>query len=306
MRVVRALQGLVAVVSACAALVQGASYDIKDARLSVQSFDGSPRVSERYASKDAVLAKQLVAEPDDVIRFSFTIADGAGNQVTGNSLPQQVWVVLADATQESAARSFVWPLRVRESNAGASFNLRMDKLSPEVRQMLAEQGPDKVYALTLLVGSFAPSAAERLDALMLPFLKLEFGTKLLARLATTLVSARELAETEDGFRPMRDHFHTFAVEPWQTMPPKIVSLAVAFAIIAGPWLLLVSLWKPTASTRKPTYEEAKLGASLVVFELQALWYWIGMPFYVLVPLTLFNAYCLLTSARAMLARTFVS
>ena len=172
--------------------------------------------------------------------------------------------------------------------------------------MLAEQGPDKVYALTLLVGSFAPSAAERLDALMLPFLKLEFGTKLLARLATTLVSARELAETEDGFRPMRDHFHTFAVEPWQTMPPKIVSLAVAFAIIAGPWLLLVSLWKPTASTRKPTYEEAKLGASLVVFELQALWYWIGMPFYVLVPLTLFNAYCLLTSARAMLARTFVS
>lgn len=307
MHAVRALQSALALLCVCVALVHGASYNIKGARLSVQSFDGSPRLCEQYASKDDVSAKKLVAEPDDVVRFSFTITDGAGVQVSGDRIPQQVWVVLADADRTSETRSFVWPLPVRASAASASYHLRMDKLSAEMRQALAEAGAHHGFKLTLLIGGFAPNAASELEPLALPFLDLEFSESMLSRFSNDLVSARARAEAEDGFRPWPKHAHTFAVEPWRTMPPSIVSLVIALGVAAGPWVLLCALWKPLVKrVLSPALPETLLLTCVYGLEVLAVLHWIGAPFFIVAPTALALSSGALLSGRQALVRTFVS
>lgn len=306
MHVVRALKSLAATAVASTTLVYGASYNIQNARLTVQSFDGSPRVTEKYASQDAVVPKLLAVEPDDVIKFSFSVADDKGIPVSGDRVPQQVWVTFSDAARSEKLRSFVWPLRVRGSSASASYSLRMNKLNQELRQTLVQAGPDHAFDLTLLIGSFAHHTASQSEALALPFLRLTFSESLLARFPAQLPSKREIAQAQDGFLPHPNHVHTFATEPWQTMPPSVMSLGAALGVLIAPWLLLTRLWKPLVTRlESPNKPETLFLASLYTLEALAAAYWIGAPYYIVFPATLALAVGAALSARQALARAFV-
>lgn len=305
---VRAWQ-LAALCLAClvALVCASGSYDITNARLSVQSFDGAPRLSEKFASKASVQPALLAAEPDDVIKFAFTIADGQGEAVKEDLVPHQAWVVLSDTTAQGAAHSAVWPVRVRGSSASATWSLRMDKLHASVKQKLVDAGPNHPFQLSLLLGSFAPDAASALDAAVIPFLQLEFSASLLARFPAEKPSQRSVAEAKDGFVPWPEHFHTFATEPWQTMPPKAVSLAAALAVFLGPWALLACFWGKLAKRlQAPSVADATLLASIYALEVLALFHWVGTPFYIVCPAALGLAGAALVGGRQALTRPLVS
>ncbi|WFD43700.1 hypothetical protein MPSI1_002364 [Malassezia psittaci] len=308
MQIVKAIVRFIAVCGICAFAVSASSYDIRDARLSVQSFDGSPRLTEKFATKhDATQVKVLDAEADDVIRFSFSIAsDASGEAMDLEMIPQQTWVVLSNADPNQPTRSFVWPLRVRESSASASFHLRMDKLPKEVRQMLAANGDKYTYALTLLLGAFASSEQSQLDALSLPFLHLRFSQGLLARFSSHAASSRAIAEAQDGFVPLPQRSHTFATEPWQSMPPTALSLVIAIGVFVGPWLMLQMLWKPYLRTRSSlTLPETLLLISVYALEVLALLYWAGAPVFIVGPTALLLGSGAFLSGREAVAKPYI-
>ena len=87
------------------------SYDTKDLRLSVTSFDGGSRLKRSFASARDLPAEPetLTMEPDDVIKLAFFASLSSGEKATGESLPHQAWVVMDD---EDASRTSIWPLQV--------------------------------------------------------------------------------------------------------------------------------------------------------------------------------------------------
>ncbi|WFC99920.1 hypothetical protein MYAM1_002666 [Malassezia yamatoensis] len=308
MQVVKVIARFIAVCVLCALAACASSYDIRDARLSVQTLDGSPRLTEKFATKhDVTQVKLLHAEADDVIRFSFSIAsDTPGEAMDLERIPQQTWVVLSNVDPKQPTRSFIWPLRVRESSASATFHLRMDKLPKEVRRMLAGNGEKPTYALTLLLGAFASSEQSQLDALSLPFLHLRFSQGLLARFSSPATSSRAMAEAQDGFTPLPQHSHTFATEPWQSMPPTILSLAIAIGVFVGPWLLLQTLWKPYLRTKSSlTLPETLLLISVSALEILALLYWAGAPVWIVGPTAFLLGSGAFLSGREAVAKLYV-
>lgn len=300
----RVVNACVLLAVACMAVaVDAASYDISDASLTVQSFDGAPRLSKKFASKDAVDVEQLLAQPDDVVKFDFTIVDGAGKPVGREQLPHQAWIVLEDTEAGAPQPAFTWPLRVRPSRSSAAWSLRMDKLSPEVKVALARAGALHPFRISVLLGSFA-SEQGALDAIVVPFLDLSLGAAFLSRFPTHLESAREKAEAKDGFLPWPKHAHTFATEPWQTMPPAAVSLGIAIAVFVGPWLLLTRLWHQVVPRLAPVAtSDAVLLASVYGLEALAVVYWIGTSFYIVLPTALLLTIVGVVSARQALSRS---
>jgi len=100
------------------------SYDIRDAKLTVSSFDGATRIRKSFDGKASMPAtpELLTLETDDVIKLSFSTVLSNGEKATGDFLPHQAWVVIGDATDKDGFDS-VWPLRVRGATASATWSL---------------------------------------------------------------------------------------------------------------------------------------------------------------------------------------
>ena len=100
------------------------AYDIRDAKLTVSSFDGASRFRKSFDGKASVptTPELLTLEADDVIKLSFSTILSNGEKATGDFLPHQAWVVISDVTDKESSDS-VWPLRVRGATASATWSL---------------------------------------------------------------------------------------------------------------------------------------------------------------------------------------
>ena len=122
------------------------------------------------------------------------------------------------------------------------FTQRVDRLNAAIKEALSRAGAEHPFRLSLVLASFASSAASEVQPLVLPLLDVSFPQLVLDRFASPpRESARHLAESQEGFLPWPKHVHTFAVEPWRTMPPRIVSFVVAVSVFVGPWVLFAGM-----------------------------------------------------------------
>jgi len=271
----------------CAVMAMSAaalSYDTKDLRLSVTSFDGGSRLKKSFASARDLPAEPetLTMEPDDVIKLAFFASLSSGEKATGEFLPHQAWVVMDD---EDASRTSIWPLQVRGSSSSASWSMRVDRLSPNLKRKMVEAGPNHPFRLTLILASFAKDPRSTIDPLTLPLLDVQFSQSMLSRFESQkLPSARYEAELADGFHPQPFHQHTFQVEPWQTMPPKAVSLGSALVVLVAPWSILLALWRPLFSKTVTLSRSASaLLACVWIIEVLAFLHWVSVPVWVVFP-----------------------
>lgn len=281
MQVVHALWLLCAImVMSVAAL----SYDTNDLRLGVTSFDGGSRLKKSFASASDMPSEPetLTMEPDDVIKLTFYASISSGEKATGELLPHQAWVVMDD---KDASRTSIWPLQVRGSSSSASWSMRVDRLSPNLKRKMVEAGPNHPFRLTLILASFAKDSWSTIHPLILPLLDVQFSQSMLNRFESQYPpSARYEAELADGFHPQPFHQHTFQVEPWQTMPPKAVSIGSALIVIVVPWSILLALWRPLFSkTATLSRSASMLIASIWFVEVLAFLHWVSVPVWIVFP-----------------------
>ncbi|PKI82397.1 hypothetical protein MVES1_003373 [Malassezia vespertilionis] len=283
--------------------VYAASYDITDARLSVSSFDGAVRLSKTYANK-AQAAKDramVTMAPDDVVKLTFSVTSSDnGKKLDVERFPEQVFVALENL-DSSAGQVHVWPLKMRTATVSSSWSVRVDRLPQHVKEMLANAGDAATYSVSLMLGGFAPSTKKELDADVITLMQLRFEQGMFAKYAHTRPSARALAEEAKGFHPWPARHHTFATEPWKTMPPAIVSLVIAIAIFCGPWFLLLSLWSSVMpGMNRLSWEGATLGTSIAALEVLAVVYWVGLsPFYVFPAASILAVFARISSKHAI-------
>lgn len=241
----RMLSTLLLLCAFLATSVHALSYDIGDVRLSVSSFDGDARLKQSYASSSEMSdePQMQTMQADDVIKLTFYASLSSGEKATGDAMPDQAWIVMDEIAEPGAQRTSIWPLRVRGSSSSVSWSLRVDRLSAALKQKVAEAGPNRPFRLSVMLASFARGEdRETIEPLVLPFLDVQFSQALLSRFGTSkIASKRYEAEVSEGFHPLPLHQHTFKTEPWQTMPPKGMSLAAALVVLALPWAVLLKL-----------------------------------------------------------------
>lgn len=123
-----------------------------------------------------------------------------------------------------------------------SHTQRVDRMSESLKRTIVKQGVDHPLRVFLVIASFPRSSSNEVQPLMLPLLDLQFSNAIVSRFATGLPESQRLkAEREEGFMPWPLNQHTFQTEPWQTMPPKMVSLSAALAVLGLPWAVLLTM-----------------------------------------------------------------
>ena len=155
-------------------------------------------------------------------------------------------------------------LPVKKSSGKATLSLRMDRLPAA---LLTSSGQ---VSLTLLLGGEEDGLAYSLPTVALP--------AVLLKSAVEVPSARKVREEQEGFFGWQERRHTFSVPASETMPPAFVSLVVAGASVAVPWIVLLGLLSGLRlQLSSLTTARSLLLASLVYCELLAARYWIGGP-----------------------------
>jgi len=122
---------------------------------------------------------------------------------------------------------------------------RVDRMSESLKQTIVKRGVDHPLRVYLILASFASSSSSVVEPVQLPLLDLQIPNAIVSRFASKLSeSQRHKAEREDGFLPWPANQHTFQKEPWQSMPPKAVSLFAALVVLGFPWAVLLTIVCP--------------------------------------------------------------
>ncbi|KDN40953.1 hypothetical protein K437DRAFT_258451 [Tilletiaria anomala UBC 951] len=244
----------------------GVSFRVHDGKLSVSSIDGSSRISKTFSSSSPIdVAQPLTLDADEILRVVFKVKDPSQSVEEKQRPPHQVFMVLSDLDNPAVQDTTVLP--VKKNTGKATYSLRMDRLPADI---LSSSGK---LALMLLVGSFGEST----EPLAYPITELALPA-VLRRSPDELPSARRTQEKEQGFHGWEERWHTFGVPASETMPPRIVSLAVAIGTVAAPWLVLLMLLRSLPlQISSLTAKRAPLLISLIYLELLAARYWLGGP-----------------------------
>lgn len=124
----------------------------------------------------------------------------------------------------------------------SAYLQRVDRMSESLKQTIVKQGVDHPLRMHLVLASFPSNSNSVVEPLQLLLLDLQFTSAIASRFASALSnSLRSKAEREDGFYPWPANQHTFQMEPWQSMPPKLVSLLAAFLVLSLPWTVLLTI-----------------------------------------------------------------
>ncbi|WFD27949.1 hypothetical protein MNAN1_002957 [Malassezia nana] len=261
-------------------------------KLTVSSFDGASRFRKTFDGKSSVPTQpEVVAlEADDVIKLTFSTTLSNGEKATGDFLPHQAWVVIGDADQKDGSET-VWPLR------------RVDRMSESLKRTIVKQGVDSPLRVFLVIASFPRSSNNEVQPLMLPLLDLQFSDA--SRFAAAMSESQRLkAEREEGFMPWPFNQHTFQTEPWQTMPPKMVSLSAALAVLGLPWAVLLTMWcRIVTHVSAPKTIVALFLASVYALEVGAFLHWIGVAPWIVFPAVGVVAIAALLTGRGAITPT---
>lgn len=240
----------------------------------------------------------LLIDSDEVLRVSFTLKGTDGEKLPADKRPHQVVVQLQDGADASIATTSIVGIKPSSGKASwsqvrnwrevailpraaseidvltrkrvASCRLlkRMDRLPPVL--LRGQSGEVKV---SLLMGFFGNSAP-----VQLPLATLRLPLAVAASDAGAASSLREKNMAAQGFERLPERRHTFAVPAADQMPPAIVSLGVAAATLALPWVVLVALWSSVMSAltlKAPGSATLPFLGMLAVLDGLALLYWNG-------------------------------
>lgn len=232
------------------------SYVLKSGKLALSTVDGSSRLNKEFATTSDYssytapfdLSSPTQLENDDVIRLTFSLSvEEVGKKAAAKDgpalgkehVPHQAFAVLADAgatDDVSADAQHIWPLTVKPATGKVSWTLRMDRIPPV---LLRCSSP---LTLSLLIANFPANSAEHgaYAPLHLPLMTLTPPASLQALARENIAkTARDRAETEQGFYGLPEHRHTFSVPPTETMPSKKVSGLASIVTAAVPWAFLI-------------------------------------------------------------------
>lgn len=146
--------------------------------------------------------------------------------------------------------------------------------------------------LSLLIANFPANSASEgaYSALSLPLLSLTPPSSLIdtaMAAASSSLSPRQKAETEQGFHGLPEHKHTFGIPPTETMPSTKISGLASLVTAAVPWLfLLAALGIIKPDVQSPSSKALVLFAALAGLEGLAVRYWIGLTLFQMLPLLL--------------------
>lgn len=136
--------------------------------------------------------------------------------------------------------------------------------------------------LSLLLANFASSSDEKGTYEPLALELLRFIPA--AQTQTRMETAREKAETEQGFRGWPANQHTFGTPPTETMPARHISAAAALITAVVPWTVLAGLLASLKlEITAPTPRIGLLLTCLVGLEALALQYWISLTLFQMLP-----------------------
>ena len=156
--------------------------------------------------------------------------------------------------------------------------------------------------LSLLIANFpVNSAPEGMYApLSLPLVTLTPPASL-AEAAASHLTPRQKAETEQGFHGLPEHKHTFGIPPTETMPSTKISGLAALVTALVPWVfLLAALGMLKPEVQSPSSKALLLFAALAGLEALAVWYWVRLTLFQMLPFLLGSGVVTIVVGRSAL------